>query len=271
MNAFIEQLDGIQGRQGLIFIGATNDVSRCDPAIVRSGRLNRIIKVQLPEPRDIEKMLRVRLRGEQIKLTESLAAPLIAETQKRFEQQLASKEAGVAKRESALRQTQEHLAKARETIDDEVARRLRSERASIAETEARKARVAVADDLDQRDKQLAELRQNLVANNAKLAEAQQAQADVLRKQRELDDARREVDLSVEKKVQESLSAVREQARIDAEEGLKSRLSEKNSKSRACSARSKTSAGKLNKGRSNCRAMRRKSSWRRSCADVSRRI
>jgi cell division protease FtsH len=64
VNAFIEQLDGIQGRQGLIFIGATNDVSRCDPAIVRSGRLNRIIKVRLPEPRDIEKMLRVRLRGE---------------------------------------------------------------------------------------------------------------------------------------------------------------------------------------------------------------
>jgi hypothetical protein len=103
---------------------------------------------------------------------------------------------------------------------------LRSERASIAETEARKARVAVADDLDQRDKQLAAPRQNLVANNTKLAEAQQAHADVLRKQCKLDDARREVDLSVEKKVQEPLSAVREQARIDAEEGLKSRLSEK---------------------------------------------
>jgi hypothetical protein len=162
----------------------------------------------------------------EIKLTESLAAPLIAETQKKFEQQLASKEAGFARRETALRQTQEDLAKAREMIDDEVAQKLRSERASIAATEAWKARVAVADDLDQRDKQLAELRQNLVANNAKLAEAQQAQADMLRKQRELDDARREVDLSVEKKVQESLSAVREQARIDAEEGLKSRLSEK---------------------------------------------
>lgn len=64
VNSFIEQLDGIQGRQGLIFIGATNDVSRCDPAIVRSGRLNRIIKVRLPEPGDIEKMMRVRLRGE---------------------------------------------------------------------------------------------------------------------------------------------------------------------------------------------------------------
>jgi ATP-dependent Zn protease len=64
VNAFIEQLDGVQGRQGLIFVGATNDVGRCDPAIVRSGRLNRVIKVGLPEPAAIVEMMRVRLRGD---------------------------------------------------------------------------------------------------------------------------------------------------------------------------------------------------------------
>jgi cell division protease FtsH len=64
VNAFIEQLDGLQGRQKLIFIAATNDVRRCDPAIVRAGRLNRIINVRLPGPSDIEKMMRVRLRGD---------------------------------------------------------------------------------------------------------------------------------------------------------------------------------------------------------------
>ncbi|MBR1133284.1 AAA family ATPase [Bradyrhizobium iriomotense] len=73
VNAFIEQLDGLQGgqdgntakgRQKVIFIGATNDVRRCDPALVRAGRLNRIIHVRLPGPPDIEKMMRVRLRGD---------------------------------------------------------------------------------------------------------------------------------------------------------------------------------------------------------------
>ena len=64
VNGFIEQLDGLQGRQKLIFIAATNDVRRCDPAIVRAGRLNRIISVRLPGPPDIEKMMRVRLRGD---------------------------------------------------------------------------------------------------------------------------------------------------------------------------------------------------------------
>jgi hypothetical protein len=159
-----------------------------------------------------------------IKLTESLAAPLIAQTRKQFEQQLASKEADFARRETVLRQGREDLDRARESVDEEVGKKLKSERASIAEIEARKARVALSNEFEQRDKQLADLQQNLATNNAKLAEAQQAQADVLRKQRELDDARR--DLNVEKKVQASLVVVHAKARLDAEEGLKAKLSEK---------------------------------------------
>jgi hypothetical protein len=60
----------------------------------------------------------------------------------------------------------------------------------------------------------------------KLAEAQKAQADVIRKQRELDDAKREMDLNIEKKVQASLSAVRDKAKQEAEEGLKLKVLEK---------------------------------------------
>jgi hypothetical protein len=125
-----------------------------------------------------------------------------------------------------LRQTQQDLAKAREAIDEEVANKLKAERVFISEVEAKKARVALANELEQRDQQLAELQQILNTNSAKLAEAQQAQAEVLRKQRELDDARRELDLNVEKKVQESLVAVHAKAKLDAEEGLKAKLSEK---------------------------------------------
>jgi len=161
-----------------------------------------------------------------IKLTESLAAPLIAESRRQFEQQLAAKEADFGKREAALKKTQDDLASAREAIDDEVAARLKVERASIAEAEAKKARIALANDLEQRDRQLAELQQNLTANNAKLAEAQAAHAGMLRKERELDDARRELELSVEKKVQESLAAVRDKAKLEAEDALKAKVTEK---------------------------------------------
>ena len=142
--------------------------------------------------------------GTEMKLTESLAAPIIAAARKQFDAQLAAKEADFGRREAQLRQTQDDLAKARESLDDQVATKLRAERAAIAEAEAKKARLALADDLGQRDRQLADLQEMLATNNAKLAEAQQAQTDMLRKQRELEDAKREVELTVEKKVQENL-------------------------------------------------------------------
>ena len=164
--------------------------------------------------------------GTEIKLTESLAAPIIAAARKQFDAQLAAKEADFGRREAQLRQTQDDLAKARESLDEQVATKLRAERAAIAEAEAKKARLALADDLGQRDRQLADLQQMLATNNAKLAEAQQAQADMLRKQRELEDAKREVELTVEKKVQENLGAVRDKARLEAEDAFKSKVTEK---------------------------------------------
>ena len=160
-----------------------------------------------------------------IKLTDTLAAPLIAKTRKQLEQQLAQKDADFAQREVSLRKSQKALAKAREAIDDEVAKRLQSERVLITESEQKKARIALAADLKQRDRLLAELQGNLDANNAKLAEAQQAHADVLRMSRELDDAKRELDLSVQMKVQESLAAVRDQAKVE-EDSLRAKLSER---------------------------------------------
>lgn len=162
----------------------------------------------------------------EIRLTESLAAPLIAETRKRFEQQLAEKAADFKKREAALQQARDELAKDRETLDEAVTKKLKAERASIAQAEAKKARLALAGDLEQKERQVADLQQILATNNAKLAEAQKAQAEVLRKARELDDARRELDLMVEKGVQEGLAAVRDRAKLEVEEDLKAKLAEK---------------------------------------------
>jgi hypothetical protein len=164
--------------------------------------------------------------GTEIKLTESLAAPIVAASRKEFEAQLAAKEVDFGRREAQLRQTQEDLAHARETLDEQVAIKMRAERVAIAEAEAKKARLALADHLGQRDRQLADLQQLLTANNAKLAEAQHAQAEMLRKQRELEDAKREVELTVEKKVRENLGAVRDKARLEAEDAFKAKVTEK---------------------------------------------
>jgi hypothetical protein len=66
----------------------------------------------------------------------------------------------------------------------------------------------------------------MVSKDAKLAEAQKIQAETMRKQRELDEAKREFELTVEKKVQEGLGAVRDKARLEAEDSLKAKVAEK---------------------------------------------
>lgn len=162
----------------------------------------------------------------EIKLTESLAAPLIAETRKQFEAQLVQRQAEFGRREAQLKQMQDELAKARDGIDEQVAAKLRAERAAIAEAEAKRARLAVADDISQRDQQLADLQQILATNNQKLAEARKAQADTVRKERALEDAQRELELTIEKQVQENLAAVRDKAKLEAEDALKAKVTEK---------------------------------------------
>ncbi len=165
-------------------------------------------------------------RKIEIKLTESLAAPLIEATRKDFEKRLAQKDADVVRREALLREQEEALSKAKESIDDVVAEKLRSERLKIASEEAKKAKLAVATDLDNKTKELEALQEVLKRRDEKLAEAQKAQAELIRKQRELDDAKREMELTVEKRVQEGLDATRDKARKEAEEQLNLKVMEK---------------------------------------------
>lgn len=126
----------------------------------------------------------------EIKLTESLAAPLIESMRRQYEEKLTA------------------------------------ERQAIAAEEAKKARRLLSADMEKQANEMAELQEVLTDRNTKLAEAQKAQAELIRKQRELDDAKREMELTIETKVQESLTAVRNKAKLEAEEGLKLKVAEK---------------------------------------------
>lgn len=166
----------------------------------------------------------------EIRLTESLAAPLLEATRKQFEQKIAKKDADIAAREQLTRDKERELAEAKSKLDEQVAERvseqLRKDRTRIAAEEAKKARQAAASDLEQKTRELADLQQALEQNNAKLAEAQKAQAELIKKQRELDDAKRELELTVEKRVQEGLDATRQQAKKEAEDEQKLKVMEK---------------------------------------------
>ena len=166
----------------------------------------------------------------EIRLTESLAAPLIAATRKQFEQQLSQKDEEIAKREQGIRDKEKQITEAKRTLDDQIAAQvavqLKSERTRVIEEESRKAKQAAATELEGKARELTELQEVLKVRNEKLAEAQQAQAELIKKQRELDDAKRELELTVEKRVQDGLTEVRTQAKREAEEGLKFKVMEK---------------------------------------------
>ena len=64
VNALLELLDGAERRDGVFVIGATNDPSDIDPAVLRSGRLDRIVHVGLPNRDDLAAMLQYHLGDE---------------------------------------------------------------------------------------------------------------------------------------------------------------------------------------------------------------
>ena len=164
-----------------------------------------------------------------IPLTELLAAPLLAAIRRDYERRIADKDREIAERAETLHRQQADLEKARGDLDQQVSDKVRAERKRIAAEESEKAKRLAAADLNQKNKELADLQLVLKAREDKLAEAQQAQAELIRKQRELDDAKREINLTVEKRVQAVLTTERDKAKLEAEEGLKLRLAEKEEK------------------------------------------
>ena len=166
----------------------------------------------------------------EIKLNESLAAPMIEATKKQYEQKLIDKDLEVQKRENNLatkeKQVLEEKKKINEQIINQVEIQLKAERSRIIEEEVRKAKNATAFELENKSREIADLNHVLKTNELKLMEAQKAQAELIKKERELDDEKRELELNIEKRVQSGLSEVRTKAKQEAEESLKLKLDEK---------------------------------------------
>ena len=63
INGLLEQLDGLEGREGVIVVAATNNPHKIDAAILRSGRLDRHVRIPLPDLRARAAIFRMHLRG----------------------------------------------------------------------------------------------------------------------------------------------------------------------------------------------------------------
>ena len=68
LNQLLTEMDGFEDSGGVIVIGATNKIEVLDEALLRSGRFDRRIYVELPDFSERVKILEVHLRGKRHKL-----------------------------------------------------------------------------------------------------------------------------------------------------------------------------------------------------------
>ena len=158
----------------------------------------------------------------ELRLTESLADPLIRTAREQYEKRIAQKEDDVARRESAIAAQRAELARAVEAIEQQVTSRLKIER-EIAAEEAKKAQLS---ELESKSQEVAHLQRELQECETKLAEAKNAEAELIRKQGELEDEKRQLALQIETRVQESLSEIRHRIKQEADDALRLNMMEK---------------------------------------------
>ncbi len=77
LNALLVEMDGFDTEKGLILIAATNRPDTLDPALLRPGRFDRVIVVNLPDIAGREAILKVHTR--KIKLVSNLDLKIIAQ------------------------------------------------------------------------------------------------------------------------------------------------------------------------------------------------
>lgn len=157
--------------------------------------------------------------GAEIPLTEGIAAPMVEAV--RTEMQ--------ARVDAATRQAKEVEAKAKakeDNLEEELQARMKVQREQADVAAKVKARAEMAADFACEQTIAVQAQQEAEALRIKLADAQKAQAEALRKERELADRERELSLTVETQVSAGIEAARTAARHDADEANRLRLLEK---------------------------------------------
>ena len=155
----------------------------------------------------------------EIKLTESLAAPLVESTRRQFEERLKKQEQEISAREAAVK-------KELEAIEAQVAAKLKSERVAIVAVEAKKAREAVSDELLKAQQEKMATEELLENRNRKLAEAQKIEIELRRDRQNLQDEKEQFEVTKQRALDEERAKIREAAQKDADEQSRLKLAEK---------------------------------------------
>jgi len=155
----------------------------------------------------------------ELHLTESLAAPLLAKLKNEYQQKLSQKDSEIEQRENEVSKKERKID---DNINEQVAKLLVEEKNRIINEESKRAKLLAREELDQKSREVSDLLEALKGKDKKLEEAHNQNAEFLKKQRVLEDERREMNLTVEKLVQSELL----QAKKLNEENFSMQLREK---------------------------------------------
>lgn len=64
LSQFLAEMDGIEDLRGVLVLGATNRADMLDPAILRPGRFDQVIRIPLPDDEGRQEIFKVHLRGK---------------------------------------------------------------------------------------------------------------------------------------------------------------------------------------------------------------
>ncbi len=138
LNQLLVEMDGFEGGEGVIIIAATNRPDVLDPALLRPGRFDRQVVVNLPDVKGREQILKVHMR--KVPLDVDVDAMTIARGTPGFSgadlANLVNEAALFAARENAKDVRMEHFDKARDKI------MMGAERRSMAMSETEKTLTA---------------------------------------------------------------------------------------------------------------------------------
>merc|ERR1719305_1317445 len=73
LNQILTEMDGFEGNTGVIVVAATNRADTLDPALVRPGRFDRRVPVDLPDVQGRKDILKVHVRGKPLAADVDLA------------------------------------------------------------------------------------------------------------------------------------------------------------------------------------------------------
>ena len=77
LNQLLAEMDGFDGRKGIIIMGATNRPEVLDPALMRPGRFDRQVLVDKPDVRGREDILRIHVKT--VKIADSVDLKVVAQ------------------------------------------------------------------------------------------------------------------------------------------------------------------------------------------------